>query len=231
MLLYHILRCVCTIKGMLNVNDIIQTGGLLVIALMIFAESGILLGIILPGDSLLLAAGVFAGKGKLPIEWLVPLVIVAAIVGYEVGYNIGRKIGPRLFHRNDGFLFRKEYISRLDDFFTKYGPATLVLARFIANVRTIVSAVAGASNMDRRKYFIYNVLGAIFWGGGVTMLGYWLGNNVPNIDKYIIPVVIVALIILYAVTLWQLTNSPQRRAKLKKGLKEDFNYFFRNNGK
>jgi membrane-associated protein len=163
---------------MLNVNDIIQTGGLLIIALMIFAESGILLGIILPGDSLLLAAGVFAGRGKLPIEWLVPMVIAASIVGYEVGYIIGQRIGPKLFKRDDGFLFRKEYVTKLEGFFNKYGPVTLVMARFIPNVRTIVSAVAGASRMDRRKYTTYNVLGAILWGGGVTMLGYWLGNNV-----------------------------------------------------
>jgi membrane-associated protein len=212
---------------MLNVNDIIQTGGLLVIALMVFAESGLLLGIILPGDSLLLAAGVFAGRGKLPIEFLVPLVIISAIIGYEVGYSIGRKIGPRLFKRDDGFLFRKEYIDKIEEFFSKYGAATIILARFIANVRTIVSAVAGASKMDRRRYFIYNVLGAILWGGGVTLLGYWLGNNVPNIDHYIIPLVIIALLLIYAVTLWQLTNSPIRRARLKKGLKEDFDYFFK----
>jgi membrane-associated protein len=212
---------------MLNVNDIIQTGGLLVIAFMIFAESGLLLGIILPGDSLLLAAGVFAGRGKLPIGWLVPLVIISAIIGYEVGYSIGKKIGPRLFKRDDGFLFRKEYMAKIEEFFNKYGAVTLVLARFIANVRTIVSAVAGASGMDRRRYFTYNVLGAILWGGGVTLLGYWLGNNVPNIDKYIIPLVIIALLLMYAVTVWQLTNSPERRQKLKKGLKEDWNYFFK----
>jgi membrane-associated protein len=211
---------------MLNVNDIIQTGGLLVIALMIFAESGLLLGIILPGDSLLLAAGVFAGRGNLPIEFLVPIVIVSAIVGYEVGYSIGRRIGPRLFKRNDGFLFRQEYITGIERFFEKYGPTTLLLARFIANVRTIVSAVAGASNMDRRRYFIYNVLGAILWGGGVTLLGYWLGYNVPNIDTYIIPAVIAGLVLFYAVVLWKLAQTPEKRRSLKKGLKEDWEYFF-----
>ena len=212
---------------MFNSEHIVQTGGLLVVSLMIFAESGLLVGIILPGDSLLLAAGVFAGKGKLPIVWLIALVIISAIIGYEVGYSIGRRIGPRLFKRNDGFLFRKEYIDRTRVFFEKYGLATMVLARFIANVRTIVSAVAGASRMNRGRYFLYNVIGAILWGGGVTLLGYWLGANVPNIDKYIIPAVIVALIILYAFTLWQLTKSPERRRNLKKGLREDWNYFFR----
>jgi membrane-associated protein len=213
---------------MLNVNDIIQTGGLLVIAFMIFAESGLLLGIILPGDSLLLAAGVFAGKGKLPIGWLLFLVILAAIIGYEVGYSIGRRIGPRLFKRDDGFLFRREYMVKIEEFFNKYGPVTLVLSRFVANVRTLVSAIAGAGNMDRRRYFIYNVIGAFLWAGGITLLGYWLGTNVPNIDHYIIPVVIIGLGLLYAITLWQLTKTPQRRQKLKKGLREDFDYFFRN---
>lgn len=212
---------------MFNVDEIIRTGGLLVIALMIFAESGLLVGIILPGDSLLLAAGVFAGRGKLPIEWLLPLVILAAIIGYEVGYSIGRKIGPRLFKRNDGFLFRAEYMEKTESFFSKYGAVTLVGARFIANIRTIVSAIAGASNMDRRKYTTYNIIGAVLWGGGVTLLGYWLGVNVPNIDKYIIPAVIIALIALYAVTVWHIARTPEKRRKLKKGLREDFNYFFR----
>jgi membrane-associated protein len=210
-----------------NVDEIIKTGGLLVIALMIFAESGLLVGIILPGDSLLLAAGVFAGRGKLPIEWLLPLVIIAAIIGYEVGYTIGQRIGPKLFKRKDGFLFREEYMNKTEEFFDKYGPVTLVMARFIANVRTLVSAIAGASNMDRRKYTTYNVIGAVLWGGGVTLLGYWLGANVPNIDKYIIPAVIVALAALYAVTLWHLARTPEKRHKLRRGLKEDFDYFFR----
>ena len=213
---------------MFNVDEIIRTGGLLVIALMIFAESGLLVGIILPGDSLLLAAGVFAGRGKLPIEWLLPLVILAAIIGYEVGYSIGQKIGPRLFKRDDGFLFRAEYMQKTESFFTKYGAVTLVGARFIANIRTIVSAIAGASNMDRRKYTTYNIIGAVLWGGGVTLLGYWLGANVPNIDKYIIPSVIIALAVLYAVTLWHIARTPEKRRKLKKGLREDFNYFFKN---
>lgn len=194
---------------------------------MIFAESGLLIGIILPGDSLLLAAGVFAGRGKLSMEWLLPLVIIAAIVGYEVGYMFGKRIGPRMFARKDGFLFREEYIGRTEKFFKKYGIATIVLARFIANVRTLVSLIAGASSMDRRKYLIYNIVGAVVWGGGLTILGYFLGTKVPNIDRYIIPVALGALAIVYAVTLWQLTKTAERRKSLKLGLKQDFNYFFR----
>jgi membrane-associated protein len=212
---------------MFDVNHIIQAGGLLIVTLIIFAESGILLGIILPGDSLLIAAGVFAGRGKLPIELLLPLVIAAAIVGYEVGYIFGKRIGPGLFKRKDGFLFKEEYLGRTEEFFNKYGPVTVVAARFIAHVRTLVSLIAGASNMNRRKYFLYNVIGAFLWAGGLTLLGYWLGSRVPNIDKYIIPVVILTLLILYAFTIWQLAKTPARRKALKKGLREDWDYFFK----
>jgi membrane-associated protein len=210
-----------------DVNQIIEVGGLLIIALIIFAESGILIGLILPGDSLLLAAGVFAGRGKLSIEWLLALVILAAIIGYQVGYWFGQRIGPGIFRRIDGFLFREEYLGRSEEFFKKYGPITIVLARFIAHVRTLVSLIAGASNMNRRQFFIYNVIGAVLWGASLTLLGYWLGSRVPNVDKYIIPAVIITLAILYGITLWKLAQTPEKRRALKKGLKEDWNYFFK----
>lgn len=213
-------------KGMFSPEHIVQTGGLLIIALMIFAESGLLIGILLPGDSLLLAAGVFAGQGKLQIVWLIALSIIAAIIGYEVGYSIGKKIGPRLFKRKDGFLFREEYIGRTEKFFQKYGPSTVIAARFIAHVRTLVSLIAGASNMDRRRYFAYNVIGAIIWIVSLTLLGYYLGSRVPNFDHYIIPVLLVVLFIFYSFTIWELTKNPWRRRNLKTGLKADWDYFF-----
>src|SRR4051794_21953312 len=110
--------------SMLSVNDIIQAGGLLAVGLIIFAESGLLLGFILPGDTLLLTAGLFAGKDKLPFGWLMVTVIRAAIIGYQVGYDIGQRIGPRLFTRKDGILFREDYIIRTRVFLEKYGAAT-----------------------------------------------------------------------------------------------------------
>jgi membrane-associated protein len=213
--------------SMLNVTDIIQAGGLLAVALIIFAESGLLLGFFLPGDTLLLTAGLLAGKGKLPLGWLLVTVIVAAIVGYQVGYNIGERIGPKLFKRKDGILFREDYIDRTRVFLAKYGAATVVLARFIAHVRTFISVIAGAGQMNRRAYFFYNVVGAIIWGGGVVLLGYVLGSRVPNIDHYLLPVIIVLIILIYALTVWQLGKNPARRAAFKKGLIEDWNYFFK----
>src|SRR4029078_4028448 len=213
---------------MFDVSQILQTGGLLAVALIIFAESGILLGFFLPGDSLLLAAGLFAGQGKLDIGIMLAVVVIAAIAGYQVGYMFGEKAGPKLFKRKDGLLFREDYIVKTNRFFKKYDGVTVVLARFVAHVRTFVSVIAGAAQMDKRKYLAYNIIGAVLWGGGITLFGYWLGTNVPNVDRYIIPVVIVLLIVFYSLALWQLIKSPDRRRNLKKGLKEDWDYFFRN---
>jgi len=211
---------------MFNAQHVVETGGLALVALIIFAESGILLGLFLPGDSLLLAAGIFAGRGHLPIGWLIGLVIFAAIAGYEVGYVFGQRLGPKIFSRKDGFLFREEYMGRTQKFFEKYGPVTVVGARFVAHLRTLVSIIAGASNMDRRRYFIYNVVGAVLWGGGLTLLGYWLGSRVTHVDRYLVPVVLVSLAILYGFTLWQLLKNPARRRNLRAGLKEDLRYLF-----
>ena len=215
---------------MFNVNDIIQAGGLLAVGLIIFAESGLLIGFFLPGDTLLLAAGLFASQGKLPLGWLLLIVIFAAIIGYQVGYKIGEKAGPKVFKRKGGILFREDYVKRTNAFLTKYGAATVVLARFIAHVRTFVSVIAGAGKMDKRQYFLYNVLGATLWGAGVTMLGYILGSTVPNINKYFLPGIIVALVIIYIITFWQLSKNPRRRRSFRRGLQEDFDYFFRHKG-
>jgi len=212
---------------MFNVSDILQAGGLLAVALIIFAESGLLLGFFLPGDTLLLTAGLFAGKGELPLGWLLVTVVVAAVVGYQVGYSIGERVGPRLFKRKDGILFREDYVARTRAFLNKYGAATIVLARFIAHVRTFISVIAGAGQMNRRAYLVYNIIGAVLWGAGITLLGYVLGSRVPNIDHYFFPVIIILLALIYLVTLWELAKSPQRRATLKKGLREDWEYFFK----
>jgi membrane-associated protein len=219
--------CVTIKLPMFDVNSILQSGGLLAVAIIIFAESGILLGFFLPGDTLLVTAGLLASQGKLhSIEWLVAVVIVSAILGYQVGYMFGERAGPKLFKRRTGILFREDYIKRTQGFFDKYGALTVVLGRFVAHVRTFISVIAGAAKMDKRRYFIYNVVGAILWGGGLTLLGYWLGSAVPNVDHYFIPVIIVALIIFYTVAIWQFMKTPSRRHNLRKGLKEDWNYFF-----
>jgi membrane-associated protein len=212
---------------MFDVHNIIQTGGILAVAAIIFAESGLLLGLFLPGDTLLLTAGLFSGQHKLPLVPLIISVILAAVIGYQFGYYFGERAGPKFFRRKDGILMREEYIDKTREYFAKYGPVTIVAARFIAHVRTFVSVIAGAGKMNKKAYFIYNVIGAVLWGGGITLLGYWLGSSVSNIDQYFFPVIIGGLIVIYIGAVWGLAKSPGRRAALKKGLKEDFNYFFR----
>jgi len=212
---------------MLNASDILQAGGLLAVGFTIFAESGLLLGIFLPGDTLLLTGGLFAGQGKLPLFWLILVVIVSAVLGYEAGYIIGERAGPRLFKRKTGLLFREDYINRTKSFLDKYGPLTLIAARFIAHVRTLISAIAGAGKMDKRTYFVYNVVSAALWGTSVTLIGYWLGTSVPNIDEYFFPALITGLVLLYGLAVWGIIKSPERRHSFKKGLKEEWDYFFR----
>lgn len=214
-----------------DVNALVQTGGILVICLIIFAETGLLLGLLLPGDSLLLAAGLFAARGHLPIIWLVPAVIIAAIAGYHVGYWVGKKAGPRVFKRQDGLFFRHEYVEKTEEFFKRHGGKTIILARFIPYLRTLTPVVAGVGSMNRRFYNTYNVIGGIFWAGGVTLASYWLGSNVPNIDKFIFIAVGASLIIFHAGLFWHLLHSPHRRQQFKTGLREEWNYLFKKPGK
>lgn len=212
--------------SVLSPDHIIQSGGLLVIGLMIFAECGLLIGIFFPGDTLLIAAGVFAAADKLPLGWLLATVVVATIIGYEVGYRIGERLGPKMFQRQEGVLFKKEYIEKTEEFFAKYGKVTLILARFVANVRTFVSLMAGAAKMDKRVFSTYNIIGGVLWGVGVTMLGYAVGSAVPNIDKIIIPLLIVVLVVMYSIIMWHILKDVHRRQHFWTGLKSDMRYIF-----
>lgn len=214
-----------------DVDTLVQSGGILLVSLIIFAETGLLVGLLLPGDSLLLAAGLFAARGHLPIYWLVPAVVIASIAGYHAGYWVGRKAGPRVFKRQDGLFFKKEYVERTEDFFKKHGGKTILLARFVPYLRTFTPVVAGVGGMDKRSYNFYNVAGGLFWAGGVTLASYWLGSNVPNIDKLILIVVVGSLVLFHVGLFWHLLHNPHRRQQFKTGLKEEWNYLFRKNKK
>lgn len=160
----------------------------------VFAETGLLLGFFLPGDSLLFTAGILAGQSKLSIWLLLPGAFVGAFLGAEVGYLIGRRVGPRLFRRPDSRFFKQEYVERTREFFDRHGPKAVVLARFVPVVRTFTPVMAGVGEMRRRDYTRYNLIGALLWAVGVTMLGYALGNAIGNdIDTYLLP--LIALII------------------------------------
>jgi membrane-associated protein len=211
----------------LSVDHILQTGGLLAVALIIFAETGLLIGFFLPGDTLLIAAGILASRGKLPLWGLIPIAAIAAIIGYQVGYLIGERAGPRFFKRKEGVLFRFEYIERAENFFNRHGGKTIILARFIAVVRTIVPLVAGVGKMSKKRFVTYNIIGAVLWVTSVTLAAYWLGSRIPNLDKYLIFLVLFAMIFTTAGTLEEMLRTKSRRDAFKNALRDELNFIFK----
>lgn len=214
-------------SSILNVDHILQTGGLLALALIIFAETGLLIGFFLPGDTLLIAAGVFAAEGKLPLAAILPIAAVAAIAGYQVGYQVGRHAGKRLFVREDG-VFRKEYLDRTEDFFNRHGRKTVLFARFIAVVRTFIPLVAGMGKMDKRRYWFFNVIGGIVWTFSVTLAAYWLGKRFGNkLDHYILLLVVLAVVVTSGTVIVELVRSPSRRREIFEALRTELRYMFK----
>jgi membrane-associated protein len=176
-----------------NVQGLIEWGGTLLVCIIVFIETGFFVGFFLPGDSLLVTAGVFAASGQLHISELLLLVPLCAIVGDQIGYWIGRKAGQALYRREDSLVFRKSHLERARQFYEKYGGKTVILARFVPIVRTFCPPVAGAAQMPYGRYFAYDVAGGILWGGGMILGGYFLGRQIPNISEnihYVIAVVI-----------------------------------------
>lgn len=198
----------------MDVNNIILGGGLLAISAIVFAESGMMLGFFLPGDTLLFAAGFFASQGELPITLTIAAISIAAILGDNTGYSIGRVMGPRLFKKKDGILFRQEYVERTERFYEKYGAKTMLLSHFIPIVRSFAPFVAGVGKMPRFKFFIFDAIGCIVWAALITLLGYWFGNRIPNIDKYVLPAVGAVMILSFAPMVWHLLGDPIARQRL-----------------
>ena len=164
--------------GALDPQHLIQTLGLIGLLAIIFAECGLLVGFFLPGDTLLFAAGLLVQTGRLdqPLWLVILLCIIAAIAGNITGYAIGYKAGPAVFKRQESKFFTPEHVDKADAFFTKYGPVSLVLARFVPVVRTFITVMAGAARMDFKRFLLYTVVGGIVWVTSVTLVGYWLGN-------------------------------------------------------
>jgi len=198
--------------AMLGISpDAIAQGGLILIALIVFAESGLLIGFFLPGDTLLIAAGVLAAQGTLSIEMTIIAIAIAAIVGDNVGYTIGQYSGKRLFHKRDGVLFRHEYIEQAQNFYDKHGGKTIILARFVPIVRTFAPMVAGIGKMPRGKFFAYNVVGAVIWSTSVTLLGYWVGSKIPNIGDYLEFAILGVMVLAIIPAIWHIVRDPRSR--------------------
>jgi len=188
---------VITAVNWLSAKDLIETFGTIGLILIVFVESG-LLPVPLPGDSILVLAGAFCATSKrgdphLNLAVVVFGTLIAAIVGAEIGFALGRRYGTRLF-KPDARIFKTEYLERAQEFFDRRGPRAVVIARFVPVVRTIVPMVAGAGHMPRRKFAIANLIGAVLWTVGISMLGYVLGKSI-SIDKFILPIVAVIIIL------------------------------------
>lgn len=179
--------------NLLDPSHLVKTFGYLGILTTIFLESGVVIGFFLPGDSLLFTAGLLASEHYLSLLGVMIAAIIGAIIGNNVGYLTGRKAGPTLFTRKDSWLFSHERVKEAHDFFEKRGGGALILARFIPAVRTFVPIVAGVGKMNYRGFVVFNALGGLLWGMGMPVLGYTVGKTVPNIDKYILPIIFVII--------------------------------------
>jgi len=198
---------------MFDVTHIVQAGGLLLIAALIFGESGMFIGFFFPGDTLLLSAGIFAAQGKLSLAAIIVVVALAAIAGDNVGYHIGQRYGRRLFSKPDGVVFRQEYIGQAEAFYARYGSKTMLIAHFVPVVRTFAPAVAGAANMPYKKFFIFDAIGDIAWSVIVTLIGYWFGSRIPNIDHYILLAVVAVVVITLGPTLYHLAQALRKKRR------------------
>jgi membrane-associated protein len=177
-----------------DVEGLVRAGGPLLVCIVVFVETGLFVGFFLPGDSLLVTAGVFAAAGTIPLRWLLLPVMLCAIVGDQLGYWIGRGMGGSLYKREESFFFRRSHLQRAHDFYEKYGGKTVILARFVPIVRTFCPPVAGAAGMPYSRYLTYDIFGGILWVGSMILGGYALGRSIPNIGQkihYVIAVVIV----------------------------------------
>lgn len=207
----------------ISIEHLIQSGGILLVAFIVFAESGLLVGFFLPGDSLLFSAGLLASRGHMNLFLLLIAVVIAAVIGDNVGYQIGRRTGKRIFRRKDSFFFHQDHIDRAERFYNAHGGKTIIMARFVPVVRTFAPLVAGIGKMPYRRFITYNIIGAVLWGAGVIMLGVWLGEKIPNIDKFILPVIAVIMAGSFAMAFVHLLREAGNRERMIRNVKHWLN--------
>jgi len=176
-----------------DVEALVRIGGLMALIAIVFVETGLFVGFFLPGDSLLVTAGLFAARGDLGLWSIFLFVSLAAIIGDTVGYTIGARTGPRIFTREDSLLFHKKHLITTKEFYDRYGGVTIIIARFMPIVRTFAPLVAGVGGMEYRRFVFYNVAGGVGWVVSMTSLGYFLGKAVPGIDRHIHVVIAVVI--------------------------------------
>lgn len=194
-----------------DVRGLIQWGGMLLICIIVFVETGLFFGFFLPGDSLLVTAGVLAAGGFLNLAPLLILVSLCAVVGDQLGYVIGRRAGQTLYRREDSFFFKKKHLERAHDFYEKYGGKTIVLARFVPIVRTFSAPVAGAARMNYRRFLSIDIFGGVLWVWSMVLIGYSLGSAIPNVDKHLH--IVIAIVVFLSILPGIIGALRQRRQK------------------
>lgn len=212
--------------------DFIVWASIFGVAAIVFAESGLLIGFFLPGDSLLFATGFLIHAGLLPvnIHIAVLVIFIAAVLGDSVGYTFGRKLGPRLFKRKDARLFKQEYVQRAQEFYEKHGGKTIIIARFVPIVRTFAPLVAGAARMDYKRFLAFNIIGGFLWAVGITYAGYFLGSLFEQmgieIDHILLPIIAVIILISILPPAIHILKDKKNREALWEGAKRQLQSVF-----
>jgi membrane-associated protein len=188
----------------------------------VFAESGLLLGFFLPGDSLLFTAGFLASQGFFDIALLVLFCFAGAVLGDSFGYAFGRRSGPLIFRREDSLLFHRSHLDRAARFYEKHGGKTIILARFMPFIRTFAPILAGVGGMRYGTFLFYNVIGGALWAGGLLLAGFYLGSVIPNVDRYIIPIVILIIILSIVPPVIHFFKDKEYRGQIIKAIRRVF---------
>src|SRR3989344_5285245 len=205
---------------MFDIIALIKTVGYLGVAAIVFAESGLFICFVLPGDSLLFTAGFLASQGFLNPLILIAVVFPAAVLGDNFGYAFGRRVGPKIFTREDSLLFHKENLERARMFYEYYGAKTIVLARFLPIIRTLAPILAGVGKMRYATFFAYNLIGGALWGIGITLLGYFLGAMVSGIDRYLAPIILLLIFVYFLPTFIHVLKDRTYRTRIIAFLKK-----------
>lgn len=212
---------------MFNLQTILPTIGYVGIFAIIFSESGLLIGFFLPGDSLLFTAGFLAARGIFSIELLAVICFIAAVTGDSVGYAFGRKVGRHLFQRKESVLFKKENLEKAEQFYEKYGKKTIVIARFIPVIRTFAPIVAGIGKMQYSTFLAFNIIGGLLWAVGICLAGFYLGHLIPDIDKFLLPIIAFIIILSVAPSAWHILKKEENRKEIMKAIRTGIRKIFK----
>ncbi len=206
-----------------SLDELIRWGGYTVLFFIVFAETGLFFGFLLPGDSLLITAGLVAASGKLGFWETNVVMISAAILGDSTGYFIGRALGRKLFEKEDSLIFRREYLIRTQNFYAKHGGKTIFFARFVPVIRSFATTVAGIAKMSYSRFIAFSVSGAITWIASLTSLGYFLGSQFPELDTYINLIISVTVLAIISSIIFKLIRAKieLQRAKSAKASDTD----------